>query len=292
MADKSKARICTYCGESKAPWDEDHVPPQSIIGFDHDHKVPSCKECNGGASKDDEYFLFAVTMAKVSDNYRHIRRYRKKVFRSLGKKKAKRYRELILRNANPPSLPENEIDFGNYLERIRNVAYRIIKGLYYLKYGARITSSHQITVFIGNEYRAYGTENTKRFNELFSPLLKEEETSVGDPGVFTYCSYQVDSEDPASSIWFLQFFEGYKIFAHVLIEEDERCLATHFPAIHNLHLLPKLATIFVPSCGDLSEWVEEQLGGELTDAPPNNSGFPSGVIPILHGKLGDEPNLS
>lgn len=120
MADKNSPRICTYCGEEKAPWDYDHIPPKNIIGFDHNHKVPSCIKCNGGSSKDDEYFLFAVTMAKSCDEHPNISEVRQRVFRSLGKEKAQQYRNLILRNVNAPYLPEDEIDFGNYLERIKS----------------------------------------------------------------------------------------------------------------------------------------------------------------------------
>lgn len=287
MVSKSSPRTCTYCGQVKAPWDEDHVPPQSIIGVDHDHKVPSCIDCNGGASKDDEYFLFAVTMAKSCDEHPNISEVRQRVFRSLGKEKAQRYRDLILRNVETSSIQQHEIDFGNYLKRIKAVASRIVKGLYFLAHGGeRIPDTHQVTVFVGNEYHAYGTENAKQFRSLFQSLLSADEKSVGEPSVFEYVHATVEGEDRYATVWYLRFYGGYELFAHTLPNGDPKALTTHFTRIHNMHLLPKLATIFVPSCGELSAWVASQLGEVIEPRSHKITELPEGVTPILCGKLG------
>lgn len=287
MVSKSNPRTCTYCGQDKAPWDEDHVPPQSIIGFDHDRKVPSCIDCNGGASKDDEYFLFAVTMAKSCDEHPNISEVRQKVFRSLGKDKAQRYRDLILRNVDTSSLQQHEVDFGNYLERIKAVASRIVKGLYFLAYdGDRIPDTYRVTVFIGNEYQAYGTENAKKLRSLFQPLLSAEEKFVGEPSVFAYVHANVQGEDRYATVWYMRFYGGYELFAHTLPDGDPRALATHFPRILNLHLLPKLTTMFVPSSGELSAWVASQLGEVIEPSSENAKEFPEGVTTIFRGRLG------
>ena len=74
--------------------------------------------------------------------------------------------------------------------------------------------------------------------------------------------------------------------AHTLPEGDPRELATHFPPIHNMHLLPKLATIFVPSCGELSDWVSNQLGEIPPARATKAEDIPPGVTPILRGRLG------
>jgi hypothetical protein len=286
MASKSTPVTCTYCGQVKVPWDEDHVPPQSLIGVDHDYKVPSCIACNGGASKDDEYFLFAITMAKSCDDHPKISEIRERVFRSLGKERAKSYRDLILRNVQLTSGDQRGLDFGNYLDRIRAVASRIVKGLFFLAHGGeRIPDNYQVTVFVGNEYRAYGTENVEKFQSLFRPLFSAEAKSVGDAGVFEYVHASIDG-DRFATVWYLRFYGGYELFAHVLPHGDSRALATHFPRIHNMHLLPELATIFVPSCGELSDWVASQLGVVSDSSPQKATELPKGVTPILRGKLG------
>lgn len=276
--------MCTYCGEVKAPWTKDHIPPQSIIGFDHNHTVPSCMDCNRGSSKDDEYFLFAVTMAKSCDEHPNISGVRRRVFRSLGKEKARQYRNLILRNADADNLRHDEIDFGNYLERIKSVGSRIVKGLYFLKTDAdRIPDTHQISIFIGNEYKAYGSRNVEKLQSLFKPLLAVDEQTIGDAGVFDYLFSRLDDADPYATVWYLRFYGGYELFIYSLPNGDPRALATHF--WHPIDRLPKLATIYVPSCGELSQWVARHLGKEIEQSPVKKQ-LPQGVIPILRGQLG------
>jgi hypothetical protein len=284
MADKNIPIVCTYCGVRSAPWDEDHVPPQSIIGFDHSYKVPSCIRCNNGSSKDDEYFLFAVSMAKVCDAYPEIFKFREKVIRSLGKDKAKRYRDLILRNVTESRNSTNEVDFGNYLERIKAVAIRIVKGLYFLEHnGKTIPDTHQVIVFVGNEHEAYGSKNIEKMQLLFNPLKEVEVRNIGEPGVFQYLYSKIDDQDPYATVWYFRFYCGYEFIAHTLPNGDSRSLLTHFPAIHNLNLLPKLETIFVPSCGELSNWTTQQLGGD-SKQNPNKADNLLGIE--THGRLG------
>jgi hypothetical protein len=54
---------CVYtCGRDATT--DDHVPPSGLLGGLPDGgprlKVPSCKRCNGGSSKDDAYFRRTV----------------------------------------------------------------------------------------------------------------------------------------------------------------------------------------------------------------------------------------
>lgn len=287
MADKDIPIVCTYCGVKSAPWDEDHVPPQSIIGFDHDRKVPSCIRCNGGSSKDDEYFLFAVSMAKVCDVHPNIIKLRNKVIRSLGKEKAEKYRDLILRNVTKSRNPTSEVDFGNYLERLKSVAIRIVKGLYFLEHnGNRIPDTHQVVVFVGNEFMAYGSKNIEKMQLLFTPLKEAVVQNIGEPGVFQYLYSKIDDHDPYATVWYFRFYCGYEFIAHTLPKGDLRSLLTHFPAIHNMNLLPKLATIFVPSCGELSNWVAQQLGGNNEQHLNKTDDLREIETHVLYGQLG------
>ncbi len=55
---KDENGVCVFCGvQDKVK--EDHVPPKNLfVGFPDEEliKVPGCKSCNEGSSKDDEYF--------------------------------------------------------------------------------------------------------------------------------------------------------------------------------------------------------------------------------------------
>lgn len=55
---------CTYCGSMATT--EDHVPPKGLIRPSRRVNlwtVPSCNQCNGGASRDEEYFRMMVVGA-------------------------------------------------------------------------------------------------------------------------------------------------------------------------------------------------------------------------------------
>lgn len=52
---------CAYCGTTATTMD--HVPPKGLIRSSRRTNlwtVPSCKQCNGGASRDEEYFRMMV----------------------------------------------------------------------------------------------------------------------------------------------------------------------------------------------------------------------------------------
>jgi hypothetical protein len=225
-------------------------------------------------------------MAGSCDAHPKISEIRAGVLRSLDKEEALGYRSLILRNIEPSSIGGGTVEFANHLKRIKLVVSRIVRGLYFLNNpGLRIPKSYKMTVFIGHEYLAYGAKNVDKLRELFSPLESATPRGIGEPGVFEYLYSAVPGTDGFATAWYLRFFGGYEFFAHSLPDGDQRALATHFPRIHNLHLLPELETAFVPSCAEFSKWAVEAMGGSF-EQPTADTGFPTGTIPILRGRLG------
>jgi hypothetical protein len=61
--------LCVYCGQRDAVTD-DHVPPKSLFGKPRPTlvTVPSCLQCNAGASKDDEYFRTMIAFRHDLDH--------------------------------------------------------------------------------------------------------------------------------------------------------------------------------------------------------------------------------
>src|SRR4051812_42325353 len=58
--------FCVYCGATEDLTD-DHVPPECIFPKGRRTglvKVRACRRCNGGASKDDEYFRMMLCMSE------------------------------------------------------------------------------------------------------------------------------------------------------------------------------------------------------------------------------------
>ena len=68
---KRKKGICAFCG-IEGEITDDHVPPKNLFeGFPDNEliKVPACKKCNGGSSKDDEYFrAFLIPQDEIASN--------------------------------------------------------------------------------------------------------------------------------------------------------------------------------------------------------------------------------
>src|SRR4051812_45143873 len=60
---KYRNKQCVYCGQLATTGD--HIPPASLFASPRPNnliKVPSCKACNDGASKDDEYFRVQLAL--------------------------------------------------------------------------------------------------------------------------------------------------------------------------------------------------------------------------------------
>src|SRR5689334_23286824 len=80
------ANYCVHCGGPHEDWD--HVPPKGIIPPERRSdviKVPSCKKCNSGASKDDEYFRNILVLRKDLEGHPAIQDLLVTVRRSLAR---------------------------------------------------------------------------------------------------------------------------------------------------------------------------------------------------------------
>src|SRR5262245_41527341 len=78
---------CIYCGEIRELTD-DHIPPKNLFAKPRPNdliEVPSCKVCNGGASKDDEYFRLMLTLRDDTFDHPEVQKVLPTVFRSLTK---------------------------------------------------------------------------------------------------------------------------------------------------------------------------------------------------------------
>src|SRR5262245_37988709 len=99
---RKESGACIYCGKV-GQTTIDHVPPECLFEKPYPTliEVPACLNCNRGASKDDEYFKYAITMSdQVGDNPKAASR-RLGVLRSLAKPKAAGFRKHVARSMTP-----------------------------------------------------------------------------------------------------------------------------------------------------------------------------------------------
>jgi len=204
--------ICVYCGK-QAVLEPDHVPPKNLfIGSQIDDQlitVPACERCNRQAAKDDEYFrLTLVVRADVSEHPQVIRLL-PIVMRSLARKEGVGFSRSIgksLRRVNAVTKsgillgPQPGIDVS--LNRLNNVAKRIIKGLFYRERGFRLPDTHIADAFQESGIRL-DRDGWSELQRMASIAMQSPPKTIA--GVFEYWFANVD-DDPNSIFGVLRFF--------------------------------------------------------------------------------------
>lgn len=199
-----KGVACIYCGSPATT--EDHLPPRNIFPKNLRNwlvKVPSCLECNRGASADDEFFRMFVA-GFSSEHSSHA----KSIFEGPIKRAASQRPALahaflgkmrpILAKSQSGIITGKAIGVkftGSDWERFYSVIARTARGLYYSKYGLAIPDSYEVRVMFCDD------ERIKQIAPVVRTLEPENEASV----IFRY-AYGKAADGP-SSVWVMNFYE-------------------------------------------------------------------------------------
>ena len=212
--------VCVYCGlEDPDVRDRtrDHVPPKNLFPEPRPSDlitVPCCRQCNSSASEDDEYFRVVLTSRIDTSDHPEAEKVRQRIFRSLQRPEATGFTDLLRDimidvDVHTPS--------GIYLgkgagikikhERLNQVAERIVRGLYWYTFQARLPNDW-IAVCRSD---AILTVNNKDMQEsiaaVFGPMLAKPPARVIGNHVFKYW-YKVEEDCEYSTVWFLRFYGG------------------------------------------------------------------------------------
>ena len=90
--------VCVYCG-SENNLTKDHIPPKSLFAKplpDDLITVPSCRHCNRGASRDDEYFRMVLVQRRDVGGHPEAMQVLDRVVRSLQYPEARRFTRSFL----------------------------------------------------------------------------------------------------------------------------------------------------------------------------------------------------
>ena len=145
------SELCIYCGSQSAV-DKDHVPPKLLFPKPRPADlvtVPSCRSCNGGAGKDEEYFLAILMFSQAGIS---------PVGHSLWSQKLRRMysKNLGLRAKIVRAVKQTEVITPAGLligkraiikfdvPRFEKVAAKMVKGLYFFEYSE--TLPHSATI--------------------------------------------------------------------------------------------------------------------------------------------------
>jgi hypothetical protein len=214
---KRKSGTCTYCG-NHALLTDDHVPPECLFEKPRPQlvTVPSCDKCNRGASKDDEYFKYAITMSdQGGDNPKAASR-RAGVIRSLTRDEAAGFRRQVFSSLISVELKSpaglilgSRLAFDVDLKRLFRVIQRIVKGLYFHESGRSIVLPPSTNIVVYNDHILQGLppqELEKLGSRVISPLARIAPVVI-EPNTFHY-RFQFITEVPDCSAWALTFYKS------------------------------------------------------------------------------------
>jgi hypothetical protein len=137
-----------YCGKPSNT--RDHVPPKLLFPKPRPSNlisVPSCKTCNVGFSKDDEYIRIAVALRGDLAEHPQAQGLFAPTIRGLNRPEQRGFVKTILSTVKQIPVHTKEGIFLGHapamivdLERLRRTAERIVRGLYFDAFGERLTA--------------------------------------------------------------------------------------------------------------------------------------------------------
>jgi hypothetical protein len=210
-----KKGICIYCGKEKQII-PDHVPPKNIFPQPRPSNlitVPSCKKCNESASKDDEYFRFAMISRADTFEMESAQSIYPKVKRSLTKSTKIGFKKSISDAVKDiDGYTKSGIYFGKVaildvdLVRLNRVASRIVKGLFYHHTQKHLFGNKDAIAYVVDSLRGLPQDELINLRDnILKPLKNSSPISIGGD-VFEY-KYVLAKDEMYASAWLLRFFK-------------------------------------------------------------------------------------
>ncbi len=212
--------VCVYCGlEDPDVRDRtrDHVPPKNLFPEPRPSDlitVPCCRQCNGSASEDDEYFRFVLTSRIDTSDHPEAEKVRPRIFRSLQRPEATGFSDLLREimidvDVHTPS--------GIYVgkgagikishERLNRVADRIVRGLYWHTFEVRLPRDWT-TVCRSDAILTVNDEDMQgKIATVYGQMIERPPVRVIGNHVFEYW-YQVAEDCEYSTAWLLRFYRS------------------------------------------------------------------------------------
>ena len=172
---------CVYCGAQATT--KDHVPPRCLLEKPFPPgllTIPSCEECNGDFSKDEQYLQIVLAqigfkpylMAKVEEGG--------VVDRALERAPALDERVIQLLEATP----DGGVSFRPERERVLNIVRKIAFGLYFRRYRRRVS----LEQFSAIAFYGPGDEAPPRVVAAshYRPGIRRKPWHTVQNGVFAY----------------------------------------------------------------------------------------------------------
>ena len=206
--------VCIYCGSTEALTD-DHIPPKTLFPKPRPSNlitVRSCRKCNEGASKDDEYFRLMISMRHDTGDHPAVKKILPSIYRSLQKPRKKGFQQALFNSMGAMDVVSGAgVSLGTAqgydvdLARLDRVAARLTTGLFYHQFGKRIPSDFHVTAYSADGLENVDADAKTRVINIFDEVTRNEPHIFGD-GVFAYWFQQVQGHDTMGA-WVLAFYQ-------------------------------------------------------------------------------------
>jgi len=219
--------ICAICGKVVEKVTSDHIPPKGMFGTKPNNliTVPSCSDCNGGSSADDEYFRL---IASEVDTAAHpdAMKANEAIVRSMQRPQATGFRAGLRKAIYPV-----EVEVGGSIEvrpfvgldvkRLDRTAAKIIKGLFYHTKGYPVPANYSVLAKNLELFMAKpsSVEIAKLIYNYLLPKCSWVEPTVIGNDVFRYQIF-FESDDVNTVFILMQFYQRWRYFG--LIWESPR----------------------------------------------------------------------
>lgn len=216
--------ICVHCRrDGELTWD--HVPPRGMfpaVAPSQLIKVPSCLECNNGASDDDENFRTVVSFRNHAAEHAVGRLAAQRSLRGIVRPERRRNFDKLYRSLVPATLVspagiwiERGHAFTADFRRIDAVVSRITTGLFWLETRRVLRPSYTVrTVPLENMLNNDQGATLKALGSFASCPMR----SNAD-GAFRY-RFTRESSDEDFTTWWMEFYEDASFIA-VTIDPNE-----------------------------------------------------------------------
>jgi len=215
---KRKIGQCVHCGRTGFISD-DHLPPQNLFPPPRPNNlitIPNCDECNGGSSKDDEYFRIWLVSRENTKGHPARDAVFPTMQRSLRRKAAPGFAKAFRRKLTPTErFTSSGIYAGTGLlqefegHRIDKVAARITQGLFFHEKGYRLPDDHVVRTFCLFRIDHLDPELSQSVTDFIAALLASPPRSIGT--VFRYWWLQ-SPNGPHNSVWLFEFYARLEYF--------------------------------------------------------------------------------
>lgn len=222
---------CVYCGSTKE-LTNDHIPPKALFAKPRPSNlitVPSCRSCNGDASKDDEYFRLMISMRHDTGDHPAVQKNLPSIYRSLQMPSKKGFKRALIGSmceieiATPSGFYLGTAEgYDVNLSRLDRVAARITTGLFFHEFGRRLAPEFTTCAYSVDGFSKADQKTKTLVHETLAKITSGKPRVFGD-GAFIYWLNKVKECD-TTSLWVLQFYERINFLCSIATNHKDRIL--------------------------------------------------------------------